>query len=210
MYCPVCKAEYRPGFTRCNDCGSDLVDVLPAEKLPSDVALAWRGSDPVSFSAALAALRNAGIPTYTISDHDQLAWGLAIPRPRYSLLVSSENLEKALQSVSGIDERPPLAFGRTPDWALEEDKARDSSNAQGEQQIPNDVVRDLRPEEATAEVWAGERGGIAQMLEICLRENGISCVMDESGRSTRIRVVPESESRAREIIREVVEGTPPE
>ncbi len=31
MFCPNCKTEYRPGFTRCSDCGSELVDRLPEE-----------------------------------------------------------------------------------------------------------------------------------------------------------------------------------
>ncbi len=31
MFCPQCKTEYRPGFTRCADCGSELVDSLPEE-----------------------------------------------------------------------------------------------------------------------------------------------------------------------------------
>ena len=31
MFCPQCHAEYRPGFSRCNDCEVDLVDELPAE-----------------------------------------------------------------------------------------------------------------------------------------------------------------------------------
>lgn len=34
MFCPKCKTEYRPGFTRCADCGSDLVDRLPEEPRP--------------------------------------------------------------------------------------------------------------------------------------------------------------------------------
>lgn len=29
MFCPVCKAEYRRGFTRCSDCDVDLVRELP-------------------------------------------------------------------------------------------------------------------------------------------------------------------------------------
>jgi hypothetical protein len=29
MFCPNCRAEYRRGFTRCSDCGVDLVEVLP-------------------------------------------------------------------------------------------------------------------------------------------------------------------------------------
>jgi hypothetical protein len=31
MFCPVCKVEYRSGFTRCADCDVDLVQELPAE-----------------------------------------------------------------------------------------------------------------------------------------------------------------------------------
>lgn len=31
MFCPQCKTEYRPGFTRCADCRVDLVDQLPEE-----------------------------------------------------------------------------------------------------------------------------------------------------------------------------------
>jgi hypothetical protein len=32
MYCPSCRAEYRPAFEKCSDCGVDLVEELP---LPS-------------------------------------------------------------------------------------------------------------------------------------------------------------------------------
>jgi len=30
MYCPSCKSEFRPGFTRCVSCGVDLVEDLDA------------------------------------------------------------------------------------------------------------------------------------------------------------------------------------
>lgn len=29
MFCPNCRAEFRSDFTRCSDCGVELVDVLP-------------------------------------------------------------------------------------------------------------------------------------------------------------------------------------
>lgn len=31
MFCPRCRSEYRPGFTRCGLCQVDLVDELPPE-----------------------------------------------------------------------------------------------------------------------------------------------------------------------------------
>jgi hypothetical protein len=31
MFCPKCKSEYREGFYKCADCGSDLVVHLPRE-----------------------------------------------------------------------------------------------------------------------------------------------------------------------------------
>ena len=41
MYCPVCRAEFREGFTRCEDCDVILVEVLPAERAkPAYVQLA--------------------------------------------------------------------------------------------------------------------------------------------------------------------------
>jgi hypothetical protein len=31
-FCPKCRSEYRPGFTRCTDCDAELVEVLPEVK----------------------------------------------------------------------------------------------------------------------------------------------------------------------------------
>jgi Putative prokaryotic signal transducing protein len=39
MYCPICRSEYRAGFTRCNDCDVALVAELPAEEEPKFVDL---------------------------------------------------------------------------------------------------------------------------------------------------------------------------
>jgi hypothetical protein len=55
MFCPLCKAEYRQGFTYCADCDVDLVEALPTvpstdptapendhpHKAPPVVFLAW-------------------------------------------------------------------------------------------------------------------------------------------------------------------------
>ena len=37
MFCPVCRAEYRPGFSHCSDCRVDLVEAIPKPDLhPSE------------------------------------------------------------------------------------------------------------------------------------------------------------------------------
>jgi Putative prokaryotic signal transducing protein len=39
MYCPKCRSEYRPGFTRCKDCDVTLVAELRPEEDPEFVDL---------------------------------------------------------------------------------------------------------------------------------------------------------------------------
>jgi hypothetical protein len=43
MFCPECRAEYRPGFTHCADCDVDLVHDLP--RLNSPVQKSKRDSE---------------------------------------------------------------------------------------------------------------------------------------------------------------------
>ena len=32
MFCPICRSEYREGFSKCSDCGVPLVPELPVEQ----------------------------------------------------------------------------------------------------------------------------------------------------------------------------------
>lgn len=64
MFCPNCKTEYREGFSRCSDCGADLVRELPkhGKSGSSDFTeLVWMGSDSVSYDAVQKLLIAAGI-----------------------------------------------------------------------------------------------------------------------------------------------------
>jgi len=56
--------------------------------------LAWRGEDPVAFSAVQAALQNANIPTYEIDEHDQLAFQ-HVGAPFYGIFVRDEDVARA-------------------------------------------------------------------------------------------------------------------
>jgi hypothetical protein len=44
VFCPVCKDEFRPGFTRCAACNADLVEDLSRVEKPAPV----RAPDPVA------------------------------------------------------------------------------------------------------------------------------------------------------------------
>jgi hypothetical protein len=61
MFCPLCKSEYRNGFTQCSDCHILLV----ATKQEADrqlVARIWEGGNRHEFESVLAALQQAKIP----------------------------------------------------------------------------------------------------------------------------------------------------
>ena len=39
MFCPICKSEYREGFTLCDECNVKLVEELPEETIPREEGL---------------------------------------------------------------------------------------------------------------------------------------------------------------------------
>jgi len=74
-----------------------------------------------------------------------------------------------------------------------------------------DLIEDFDPQDATSKVWFGEEVGMAKFLQDCLQANAIGCVIRAAdANQLRLLVVPANESRAREIIREVVEATLPD
>jgi len=67
MFCPSCKAEFRPEITRCSDCKIELVEAAP--KGPSDgpssegnLMLLWSGDNLALRAALLEELKAAGVP----------------------------------------------------------------------------------------------------------------------------------------------------
>lgn len=102
MFCPQCKAEYRPGYRRCADCDIDLVDELPSaegEDLAqrtrlNDPRTIWIGDSETDCVSQCLPLKEAGIP-YEVSQfvkdrrqRMQVIW-------RYELAVSREDEHRA-------------------------------------------------------------------------------------------------------------------
>jgi hypothetical protein len=104
MFCPLCKAEYREGFTRCSECQIDLVESLvelPEEDDPLQIV--WRGSDPVAFSRVMATLDEQGIEYHVKSTSDHLAFELGMPRPFYEVRVLKSHAGDASSLLTDID-----------------------------------------------------------------------------------------------------------
>jgi hypothetical protein len=64
------------------------------------------------------------------------------------------------------------------------------------------------PEDATAEVWQGEPAEARETIEMALRENDIRIRWEMRDEKPKLFVLPEEEERAREIVREILEGQP--
>jgi len=67
------------------------------------------------------------------------------------------------------------------------------------------------PEDATVEVWSENGEETAWMIEASLRENNIDSRTDVlADGSRKVFVVPNDENRAREIVHEIKDATPPQ
>ena len=209
MFCPECKAEYRPGFTRCADCDVDLVENLPkANPESSDLSNlqeVWAGDDQQSCVATCLRLKDAGIP-YEVAQRkkqflkaDERHFKIAVPSSFY----------KHAKELAG---RGTLDFSDDPeDQAIMElpDNGVVASTDEG----PDEGLysADWYPEDATVEVSSSSTAERSLMIISSLRENSIRCRERPSPDGLRqIFVLPEDEPRAREIVREIEEGIPPE
>jgi hypothetical protein len=209
MFCPQCNAEYRQGFTRCTDCDVALVDALPAAEEGVSKALSsgsleilWEGDDLALFKDLLRELEGAAIryfdqplgiyPGVRRWDHFPVQ---PMSRFGYQVAVLSSDLEAGRKILAELLENKPHGM---------ELPAVDEGKGEGPKRIaPID-------EAATCEVWSGREENIWEFLISALKENEILMRFEKRGEGLTIYVPREVERRAREIVREIVEGAPPE
>jgi len=85
-----------------------------------------------------------------------------------------------------------------------------AGDAQREKRRPDWDPTNWDPREATLEVWSSEQSYPGEIIELALRENQIHARFEKAGGKNAISVLLEDEIRAREIVREIVEGVLPE
>jgi hypothetical protein len=211
MICPDCKCEYIKGVTQCADCGVPLVDQLDAAPDPGSAPLVvsvWEGDDPGERAAVIEALEEYGIP---VADQ-QSAGNLFFPsmNPKTGIFVSEEYLERAkkvLADLEAWDEPEELSEGESESAELPESNGSDEDE---EDDLQADLSEEWHEDDPVAEVWKGNQEDLADTLSMCLREIGIGSHIISEGGLWRLVVRPKREKRAKQIVHEVVEASPPE
>ncbi len=112
LRCPLCREEHPAEYERCPGCGVELAawrEPWPEGEHPENPPeLVWRGSDPVTFSRAIAALREAAIPYRPAITSEHLAFGLSMPRPKLDLFVFRSQAAQARELLTGLGDSFPL------------------------------------------------------------------------------------------------------
>jgi hypothetical protein len=170
--------------------------------LQGSFVLLWAGEDPDLHSNLLEQLQAADIPCSDKSlGNDEVA-PTADPlpidwKPRFGFEVAVISSDLAV--AQGILEK---LLGQEP--ADLEIPAQDEAPSMEQPAIG---ASDIRP---TVEVWRGSDEGAAQFITAAMQENQIRIHLENLGNQSVIYASTANEQRAREIVREIVEGAPPE
>jgi len=97
MYCPNCRSEYRPGFTRCKDCEVALVVELPVEEAPEcvDLVEVLSTGDPGQVSVIKSILEAEEFPYLAQGENFAMA-----PNIPVRFLVPRDYLENAQEVLT--------------------------------------------------------------------------------------------------------------
>jgi len=212
MICPSCKCEYLPGVTHCPDCDVTLVDALepPLATPPGDgsVVSIWAGNDPREFAAVKEALDKAQIPYMGPVSTGYFIFPSMRPKMEIGVSVTDrERAENVLEELEGQDAPDELSPEELEKLALPYSEGADQDEIAS---ASSDVREDWDDPDHVSEVWNGDDEDFANTLMACLRENEIPSRKLTKGNHWRLVVPSDHEARAKEIVREVVEGAPPE
>jgi hypothetical protein len=172
--------------------------MMPHESL----VLLWAGEDAGTHSALLDRLQGAKIPfvdkrpggDWLTSQMDVFRTDSA-PQFGFEVAVQMAHLAQAEAILEKLLDEDPV------------DMELPAEDAKGSRAVPPNASKSSA---ATSAVWSGESHDRASFLTQALRENEIPVRVEKQANQAIIYVPPEEETLAREIIREILEGQPPE
>lgn len=219
MFCPLCKAEYRPGYRRCADCDIDLVDQLPSVQgketaqpnWVNDPRTIWIGDSETECVEQCQPLKEAGIP-YNISQLvKERRRGMQV-KWRYELAMSQEEEARAKELLQ-LPETVVQWNSETPDEdenqaLLEYPEQFDTDFELDEARRRRQYLDAFDPEDASVEVWQ-EPQGESSAVASSLKEGYVRMrVEPQPDGSRKLFVLPEDAAFAREIVREIKGDSP--
>lgn len=207
MFCPNCKTEYREGFSRCSDCGADLVRELPKQGKSGSsefTELVWMGSNEQAQTAVEVLLAATGIKFSARPPEDHLL----IPASFHAtqIYVSRNDLAPARSLIDAhfVEQDQDAEHNdaeNSDGFATEAAPQGDDEESNNAVDAAKTVPADWDPKLATCTIW---RTDLLEAMRQSLVENGIGCRIVSDGEWDRLMIYPRDESRAREIIREIV------
>jgi len=179
-----------------------MASAYPIPEDRGSVVLVWAGEDPALHATLLEQLESAGIrySDKVLGDDEVAPTADPLPidwKPRFGFEVAvlSSDLAAARAILEKLLNEEPADL---------EIPAQDEAPSAEPQLVS---VTELHP---TIEVWSGTDDRIAQFLTAALQENEIPIHLETAGDLTKVFVSADNEARGREIVREVVNATPPE
>ena len=183
---------------------------LPAATPPGDdsVVSIWSGNDPREFAAVKEALDKAQIPFMGPVSTGYFIFPSMRPKMEIGVaVVDRERAEKVLEGLEWQDDPDELSPEEFEKLALPDSDSVDDEDAAS---IPSDLPEDWDEQDHVSEVCNGDDEDLANTLMACFRENEIPSRKLTKENHWRLVVPFGQEARAKEIVREVVEGAPPE
>ncbi len=202
MFCPLCEAEFDRPIARCPNCGAALVATKDEAERSVPRSVLWEGDHPDFCERVCEKLTEAGINYFATRRSSDFEYRWPMTDPRYCVYVLESDAEAARKTLANVDGEfsadDSAAIGITDAVRLKNTEMPRSSGQ-------------WREGDAGVEVWSGDDASLADFLRESFRTNEIDFrTRSDSGKSQGLEVHPADEKRAREIVREVVEGAPPE
>jgi hypothetical protein len=179
----------------------------------------WKGNDRRVHAELCEVLDEAAIPHNTVYRRDHLfnlqnyaAFEVGVP---FSMYERAGNVVKEAYGTEDVADVGAQEVQLLPDRPVPSMRKLPQSITPVEaENIPGPPTAGEQtgwyPEDAIIKVWSTESSEPSDFLMAALHENGIHCRVEKTGTNAALFVLPEDETRAREIVREIVEGTPPE
>jgi hypothetical protein len=187
-----------------------LEDRLSTKPAPeTSYIVLWSGEDPAFHEALLEGLESSGIPyaDKPIGEEENAPDPLPIeakPRFGFEVAVHHSDFPVAKQILEKL-----LGEGEPADVELPDESAAQANDADDERlRRPQQSV--VAEEQPSVSVWAGTDTRINEFLISALRENEIAIRTAKEDGGTVIYVPPSNAPRAREIVREITDGIPPQ